>query len=151
MITLSPRTETSFPGAMPRGTPANLAPSARNHLLAALPLETCHPWLSELDLVDMPLGQVLHEPGRAQPYIYFPTTAIVSLLHVTMDGSSAESAVVGSEGIVGVSMFMGGGAYPTRRWSRVPGGVVAFGPMRSRSCSATPWSAGDCCCAMRRP
>jgi CRP-like cAMP-binding protein len=99
---------------MPRGTPANLAPSARNHLLAALPLETCHPWLSELDLVDMPLGQVLHEPGRAQPYIYFPTTAIVSLLHVTMDGSSAESAVVGSEGIVGVSMFMGGGSLPNQ-------------------------------------
>lgn len=85
-----------------------------NHLLAALPLSETQPWLSQLELVDMPLGQVLYESGKAQPYVYFPTTAIVSLLYVTENGSSAEIAVVGFEGIVGVSLFMGGETSPSR-------------------------------------
>lgn len=85
-----------------------------NHLLAALPFSETQPWLSQLELVDMPLGQVLYESGKAQPYVYFPTTAIVSLLYVTENGSSAEIAVVGFEGIVGVSLFMGGETSPSR-------------------------------------
>jgi CRP-like cAMP-binding protein len=62
----------------------------------------------------MPLGEVLYESGAPQTHVYFPTTAIVSLLYVLEDGASAEIAVVGSEGIVGISLFMGGGSTPSR-------------------------------------
>lgn len=62
----------------------------------------------------MPLGLVVYESGEALPFVYFPTTAIVSLLYVLENGSSAEIAVVGNEGIVGVSLFMGGGSTPSR-------------------------------------
>lgn len=62
----------------------------------------------------MPLGQVLYESGTQQRYVYFPTTAIVSLLYVMEDGASAEIAVVGKEGLLGVSLFMGGNSTPSR-------------------------------------
>jgi CRP-like cAMP-binding protein len=62
----------------------------------------------------MPLGQVLYEPGTTMSHVFFPTTAIVSLLYVMEDGASAEIAVVGNEGLVGVSQFMGGGSTPSR-------------------------------------
>ena len=81
----------------------------KNHLLAALPDVEWHRWLPQLELVDFPLGQVLHETGTPMKYVYFPTTAIVSLLYLLENGSSAEIAVVGNEGIVGISLFMGGG------------------------------------------
>jgi len=63
--------------------------------------------------VDMPLGEVLYESGIAMTHVYFPTTSIVSLLYVMEDGASAEIAVVGNEGIVGVSLFMGGETTPS--------------------------------------
>jgi CRP-like cAMP-binding protein len=62
----------------------------------------------------MPLGQVLYEPGATLSHVYFPTTAIVSLLYVMENGASAEIAVVGNEGLVGVSLFMGGESTPSR-------------------------------------
>jgi CRP-like cAMP-binding protein len=62
----------------------------------------------------MPLGQVLYESGRAMSHVYFPTSAIVSLLYVMADGSSAEIAVVGRDGVVGIALFMGGGSTPSR-------------------------------------
>ena len=80
----------------------------QNHLLAALPAEEFARLVPDLEWVPMPLGQVLSEPGTQMRYVYFPTTAIVSLLYVMEDGASAEIAVVGNEGIVGVSLFMGG-------------------------------------------
>jgi CRP-like cAMP-binding protein len=79
-----------------------------NHLLAALPPEEWVRWLPELESVAMPLGQVLSESGVAMTHVYFPTTAIVSLLYVMEDGASAEIAVVGNEGMLGISLFMGG-------------------------------------------
>ena len=79
-----------------------------NHLLAALPESEWVRWLPHLELVEMPLGQVLYESGAVLTHVYFPTTSIVSLLYVMEDGASAEIAVVGHEGIVGVSLFMGG-------------------------------------------
>ena len=85
-----------------------------NHLLAALPDVERLRWLPRLELVDMPLGQVLYESGRALSHVYFPTTAIVSLLYVMENGASAEIAVVGKDGIVGISLFMGGGSTPSR-------------------------------------
>jgi hypothetical protein len=79
-----------------------------NHLLAALPEPEWTRWKPQLALVEMPLGQVLYESGGTLSHVYFPTTAIVSLLYVMENGASAEIAVVGNEGIVGISLFMGG-------------------------------------------
>lgn len=85
-----------------------------NHLLAALPDAEWQRWLPELESIDMPLGQVLYESGNTLSHVYFPTTSIVSLLYVMENGASAEIAVVGNEGIVGISLFMGGGSTPSR-------------------------------------
>jgi CRP-like cAMP-binding protein len=85
-----------------------------NRLLAALPEVEWHRWLPELELVNMPLGQVLYESGGTLSHVYFPTTSIVSLLYVMENGSSAEIAVVGKEGVVGISLFMGGESTPSR-------------------------------------
>jgi CRP-like cAMP-binding protein len=80
----------------------------QNHLLAALPAEEGQRIFPMLELVPMPLGHTVCEPGVPMRHVYFPTTCIVSLLYVMEDGASAEIAVVGNEGIVGVSLFMGG-------------------------------------------
>jgi hypothetical protein len=85
-----------------------------NHLLDALPLADVQRWMPLLESVDLPLGHVLYESGEALTHVYFPTTAIVSLLYVMENGASAEIAVVGNEGIVGVSLFMGGESTPSR-------------------------------------
>ena len=91
-----------------------LADALQNGLLAALPADVLVRWLPELEPVEMALGEVLYEPGMTMRHVYFPTTAIVSLLYVLEDGASAEIAVVGLEGIVGVSLFMGGDSTPSR-------------------------------------
>jgi CRP-like cAMP-binding protein len=89
--------------------------SARqNRLLAALPDAEWQRWLPQLELVDLPLGEVLYESGSTLSHVYFPTTAIVSLLYVMENGASAEIAIVGNEGIVGISLFMGGESTPSR-------------------------------------
>jgi CRP-like cAMP-binding protein len=85
-----------------------------NHLLAALPDAEWQRWLPQLERVEMPLGQVLYESGGTLSHVYFPTTAIVSLLYVMENGASAEIAVVGNEGIVGISLFMGGDSTSSR-------------------------------------
>jgi CRP-like cAMP-binding protein len=86
----------------------------QNHLLAALPDAERRHWLPQLERVEMPLGQVLYESGGTLSHVYFPTTAIVSLLYVMENGASAEIAVVGNEGIVGISLFMGGDSTSSR-------------------------------------
>jgi CRP-like cAMP-binding protein len=85
-----------------------------NHLLAALPAAEWGRWEPQLERVQMPLGQVLYESGSTLTHAYFPTTAIVSLLYVMENGASAEIAVAGNEGMVGISLFMGGGSTPSR-------------------------------------
>ena len=85
-----------------------------NYLLAALPEAEWQRWLPELEPIEMPLGQVLYESGSTLSHVYFPISSIVSLLYVMEDGASAEIAVVGNEGIVGISLFMGGGSTPSR-------------------------------------
>lgn len=85
-----------------------------NRLLAALPDAEWARWLPQLEPVDMPLDKVLYESGSKLTHVYFPTTSIVSLLYVMEDGASAEIAVVGTEGIVGISLFMGGETTPSR-------------------------------------
>ena len=86
----------------------------QNQLLAALPDAEWRRWQPHLEPVELELGQVLSESGRSASYVYFPTTAIVSLLYLTQDGASSEIAVVGNDGVVGISLFMGGDATPNQ-------------------------------------
>ena len=86
----------------------------KNHLLAALGGLEWQRWQPLLEDVEMPLGQVLCEADKTLSHVYFPTTSIVSLLTVLENGSSAEIAVVGNDGLVGVALFMGGGSTPSR-------------------------------------
>lgn len=90
-------------------------PSPRdNHLLAALPRPEWDRLAPHLERRTLPLGHVLYEAGTVLPHVYFPTSAIVSLLYVMEDGSSGEIAIVGNEGVVGVALFMGGETTPNR-------------------------------------
>ncbi len=85
-----------------------------NHLLAALPTSEWERWAGQLESVELPLGQVIYESGMALSHVYFPTTAIVSLLYALEDGTSVEVGVVGNEGVVGIALFMGGKSTPSR-------------------------------------
>src|SRR5450631_3910904 len=80
----------------------------QNQLLAAMGEPELERWRPYLEYVEMPLGLVLCRSGGAHEHAYFPTTAIVSLLYVTTSGDSTETTVVGNEGVVGISLFMGG-------------------------------------------
>ena len=86
----------------------------QNHLLAALPAEILERISPHLELISMPLGEVLCESGGQLQHVYFPTTAIVSLHYVMENGASAEIAGVGNEGVLGISLFMGGNTTPSR-------------------------------------
>ena len=86
----------------------------QNHLLAALPDAEWQCWQLQIEPVSLQLGQVLYESGGVQSHVYFPTTSIVSLLYVMENGASAEIAVVGNEGVVGISLFMGGESTTSR-------------------------------------
>jgi len=86
----------------------------KNHLLASLAGAEWQRWQPLLEDVELPLGHVLYEAGKTMSHMYFPTTAIVSLLHVLENGSSTEIAIVGNDGLLAVSMFMGGNSTPSR-------------------------------------
>ena len=86
---------------------------SQNHLLGALPAADFEALAPHLHLVPLALGQMLYEPGEQLQHAYFPTTAIISLHYVTESGASAESAGVGNEGMLGVSLFMGGDTTPS--------------------------------------
>lgn len=86
----------------------------QNHLLAALPQAEFERLEPHLELVALPLGEALYESGGQLHYVYFPTTCIISMLYVMEDGATAEIAMVGNEGILGVSLFMGGETTPSR-------------------------------------
>lgn len=110
--------------------PAPHAPR-QNQLLAALPAADFERLQSHLKLIPLVLGAALYEPGVEMRHLYFPTNSIVSLLYVMADGASAEIAVVGNEGVVGVSLFMGGETTPSRavvqsagHAYRLPGQVI---------------------------
>jgi CRP-like cAMP-binding protein len=85
-----------------------------NHLLGALPAADYEHLQAHLELMPLPLGSAIYESGDAQGYVLFPTNSIVSLLYVMEDGASAEIAVVGKEGVVGIALFMGGETTPSR-------------------------------------
>jgi len=86
----------------------------QNRLLAALPVEDFDRLLPWLTPVAMPLGEVIYESGVQLNHVYFPTDCIVSMIYTMLDGASAEIAVVGNEGMVGIALFMGGGTTPSR-------------------------------------
>jgi len=109
------RAVAGFPLDTTTGVPLTLADDfLSNQLLASLPQPELQRWLPLLEAVELPLGRVLYESGVPITHVYFPTNAIVSLLYVMEDGASAEIAVVGRDGLVGVSLFMGGGSTPSR-------------------------------------
>ena len=121
---------------MDKATPSPV----ENHLLAQLPQAERDRWFPQLELIDMPLGKVLYEAGVTLKYVYFPTTAIISLLYVMENGASAEIAVVGNEGIVGISLFMGGESTPSRGvvQSAGKGYRLAAQPMKNEFNKAGP-------------
>ena len=86
----------------------------QNHILAALSDEDYARLLPDLELMAMPLGWAVYESGGRLGHVYFPTTSLVSLLYVMEDGASAEIAITGNEGLVGISLFMGGQTTPSR-------------------------------------
>src|ERR1041384_5068543 len=94
---------------------SNSSPDPRvNHLLASLPEPDYQRLAVQLERVPMPLGMAVYESGGAQGFVYFPADSIVSLLYVLEDGASAEIAVTGNEGLVGIALFMGGETTPSR-------------------------------------
>lgn len=95
---------------------------SKNGLLKALSRDVLARWEDRLEYIDMPLGQVIYESGKPLSHVYFPTSSIVSLLYVMEDGGSAEIAVVGKEGVVGISLFMGGETTPSRGVVQSAGG-----------------------------
>ena len=95
-------------GAMTR------AAKIENRLLGALPREDFERLSGELESVDLPLGMAVYEPGSAMKHLIFPTGGIISLLQVMRNGQAGEIAVVGKEGVIGISMFMGGDTTPSR-------------------------------------
>jgi CRP-like cAMP-binding protein len=104
--------------------PRLLCDARQNHLLAALPEHEWNRWWPYLQPESLAAGQVLCEAGSTPAHVYFPTTAVVSLLQLMHDGASSEVALVGSDGMVGISLFMGGNATPSR--ATVQGAGVAY-------------------------
>jgi CRP-like cAMP-binding protein len=105
---------TAFPQAVLPNSDLSKAALPQNQLLAALPDEEWEHWATDLEPVDMHVNQVLCEPGKQPPYMYFPTTAVVSLSYTTEDGASSEIAVVGNDGVVGISLFTYGSNMPSQ-------------------------------------
>src|SRR5882762_4348057 len=119
MATNRPRRSVGKASSLPLKGSSQMAAPARhnphqNHLLDALPAGDYTRLKSRLELIPMALGQVLYEHGARLRHVYFPTTSIVSLLYVMEDGASAEIAIVGNEGMLGISLFMGGDTTPSR-------------------------------------
>ena len=98
-----------------------------NHLLAMLPEAEWERMAPHLVAVDMPLGQVVYESGDPIHHVYFPSTAVVSLLYVMEDGASAEIAIVGNEGLIGIVVFMGGETTSSRAVVQSAGGAYRLG------------------------
>ena len=87
---------------------SNANPALKNHLLAALPADEFNRIKDHLEPLSLKLGKVLHESGSKMDYVYFPTTAIMSLLYIMQNGATAEIGIVGNDGILGIELFMGG-------------------------------------------
>ncbi len=102
---------------------ANPQDALKNFLLKSLPKEEFERVVKKLESVNLPLGKVLYESGDRLDYVYFPTTAIVSLLYIMENGGTAEIGVVGNDGILGIALFMGGDTTPNRAVIQSAGGA----------------------------
>jgi len=122
----------------------------QNHLLDALPARDYDRIQAHLELVPMALGDVLYESGVQLRYVYFPTTSILSLLYVMENGASAEIAIVGNEGIPGISLFMGGETRPSRAVVQSAGYSFRLKPNCSRTSSSVSVRRCTRCCATPR-
>ncbi|HEX5886272.1 MAG TPA: Crp/Fnr family transcriptional regulator [Pyrinomonadaceae bacterium] len=105
-------------------TRTRLSEPVENRLLAALPPDEYDRLLPQLQQVSFDLGEVVYEFGGQLDYVYFPTTAIVSLLYTMENGASAEMGLTGNDGVVGIALFMGGGTMPNRAVVQSAGGAV---------------------------
>src|SRR4029079_9736017 len=105
-------------------TKADTSDPTKNRLLAALPREEYERMLPHLGHISFKFGEVVYESGGQMEHIYFPTTAIISLLYLMENGSSAEMGMAGREGLVGVALFMGGNTMPNRAFVQRAGGAV---------------------------
>ena len=123
----------------------------QNHLLAALPTAELERLLPHLELVPMPLGQALYESGGRLQHVYFPTTSIVSLLYVMEDGASAEIAVIGNDGILGISLFMGGETTTNRAVVQSMGYGYRLKTQQLKLEFIVAGRYSACCCATPRP
>jgi CRP-like cAMP-binding protein len=108
-------------------TPPTGAGGRQNHLLAALPDSEYEPLARKLEYVDLKLGQVIYESGDVPRYLYFPTTAIVSMLYVMENGGTAEIGIAGNNGLVGYALFMGGKSTSSRAIVQVAGQAARLG------------------------
>jgi len=99
---------------MARSVSAEVSSPKENLLLAAMPSRDYQALVPSLERVEMPLGEAVYESGAPQGFVYFPTSSIVSLLYVLADGATAEIAVTGNDGLVGIALFMGGETTPSR-------------------------------------
>lgn len=135
----------------PKHTPAHEGPR-QNHLLAVLPEPLYERLLPHLTLVSLPLGEALYESGGSLTHVYFPTTSIVSLLYVMESGASAEIAVVGKEGLVGVAILLGGETMPNRAVVQSQGWAYRMkSEVFSSRSSTAPGPCIVCCCATPWP
>lgn len=113
---------------------ASIGPK-QNLLLASLPYSELSLWEHELELVDLKLGQILCEPGIKHTHVIFPTTAIVSLLYTTQEGTSSEVSVVGKDGVVGISVFMGGNETPNQAMVQSSGQAYRLSTKKAKNIS----------------
>jgi len=116
---------------------------SNNQLLASLSDTEWPCWQPWLELVELPAGKLLFEAGRQIEHVHFPLTALVALYHVTESGASAELALVGHEGLVGVSSFMGGGGRSAMPWCSVPARPCACLPRPCWAASPSPARCSD--------
>ena len=110
-----------------------LREAKQNQLLAALPAHELEGLLGALHLKSLELGESVYEAGEAPQHVYFPTDCVVSLLNVLSDGSSAEIAVVGFEGVVGLALFMGGATTPSRAIAQSAGNCLVLGASQAQT------------------
>lgn len=110
-----------FTAPLAMATAASTEDAGCNDILAVLPESELERWLPALEKISLPLGYVVYDSGKIESHVCFPTTAIVALLYVTESGDSTEIAVVGNEGVVGFSLFMGGNSTPSRAIVKIAG------------------------------
>jgi len=146
-VSFRPSPETCFAvGDCRHFVPAQPTPR-QSRLLAALPQQEYQRLVPDLEPCPLPLGWTIHDAGDRERYLYFITTGIVSRFYVTASGASAEFAVTGNEGVIGIAAFLGGEARSVGRWSSAPATVIDCGQFACNRCSSVTARCLVCCSA----